>query len=138
VRISAPKESAADYFSRYKQYDFLIQGVVDGKMLFTDFSAGFPGSLHDARALRNIVIFQGAENQEIVTDPVIQIGCNRIGPYLVGDSAYPLSSWLSKPFPEATRNPRAARQWNRIFFQSSGSLCCFAQLLHQSWGRLAR
>ena len=83
IRISAPKESAADYFSRYQQYDFLIQGVVDGKMLFTDFSAGFPGSLHDARALRNSVIFQRAENQEILTDPIIQIERSRIGPYLL-------------------------------------------------------
>ena len=68
VWISAPKGSAADYFSHYQQYDFPFQGVVDGKMLFTDFLAGFPGSLHDARALRNSVIFQRAENQEILTD----------------------------------------------------------------------
>jgi len=80
-----------------KKYDFLIQGVVDGKMLFTDFLAGFPGSLHDARALRNSVIFQRAENQEILADPKIQIGCDRIGPYLVRDSAYPLGPWLLKP-----------------------------------------
>ena len=53
IRISAPKESAVDYFSRYQQHDFIIQAVVDGSTLFTDFSAGFPGSMHDARVLRN-------------------------------------------------------------------------------------
>ena len=106
LRISAPEESAADYFSRYQQHDFLIQGVVDGKILFTGFSVGFLGSLHDARALRNSTIFQRAENQEILTDHVIRIGRNQIGPYLVRDSAYPLSPWLLKPFPEAIRNPR--------------------------------
>ena len=42
------------------------------KMLFTDFSAGFPGSFHDALAQRNSVIFQHAENQEILTDPIGQ------------------------------------------------------------------
>ena len=34
VRISAPKESAADYFSRYQQCGFPIQGIVDGKNAF--------------------------------------------------------------------------------------------------------
>ena len=30
VRIKAPKDSAADYFSLYQQHDFIIQAVVDG------------------------------------------------------------------------------------------------------------
>ena len=29
---------------------------------------------------------------------------HEIGPYLVGDSAYPVSPWLMKPFPEGTRD----------------------------------
>ena len=38
VRIKAPSESAADYFSRYQQHDFIIQAVVNGKKVFTDFA----------------------------------------------------------------------------------------------------
>ncbi|PFX32619.1 putative nuclease HARBI1 [Stylophora pistillata] len=45
------------------------------------------------------------ENDQILTGPVVRIGANEIKPYLVGDSAYPLASWLQKPFPEATRDP---------------------------------
>ena len=37
--------------------------------------------------------------------PVKQVGRNKIGPYLIGDSAYPIAPWLLKPFPEGTRNP---------------------------------
>ena len=36
----------------------------------------------------------------------MRIGANEIKPYLVGDSAYPLASWLQKPFPEATGDPQ--------------------------------
>ena len=61
-----------------------------------DFSAGFPGSFHDALALRNSVIFQHAEKQEILTDPIIQIGRNRIGPYLVGDKE--ITSWKMRAY----------------------------------------
>ena len=53
IRINAPRESAVDYFSRYQQYDFDIQAAADGNLLFLDFSAGFPGSMHDARMLSN-------------------------------------------------------------------------------------
>ena len=67
--------------------------------------SGFPGSMHDARVLRNSTIFDFAENNQILTGPVVRIGANKIKPYLVGDSAYPLASWLQKPLPEATRDP---------------------------------
>ena len=41
VRIKAPSDSAADYFSRYQQHDFIIQAVVNGKKVFTDLLADF-------------------------------------------------------------------------------------------------
>ena len=101
-------------------------------MLFTGFSAKFPGSLHDARALRNSVIFQRTENQEILTDPVIQIGRNRIGPYLVEDSAYPLGPWLLKPFPEATRNPREIA-FNKELSSARVKVECAFGILKSRW-----
>ena len=105
VRIKAPKDSAADYFSRYQQHDFIIQAVVNGHKIFTDFACGFPGSMHDARVLRGSGIFTRAEQGEIFTAPVVHLAGREITPYLVGDSAYPLNPWLMKPYPEGTRDP---------------------------------
>ena len=101
IRIAAPPDSAVDYFSRYQQHDFIVQAIVDGRKCFLDFASGFPGSMHDARVLRNSTIFDLAEHDQILMGPFVQIGGNDIKPYLVGDSAYPLASWLQKPFPEA-------------------------------------
>lgn len=101
IRIKAPKESAVDYFSRYQQHDVVVQGIVNRKMLFLDVAGGFPGSMHDARVLRNTTINTKAENGDILANgPMHNIGTHTIQPYLVGDSAYPLSPWLQKPFPE--------------------------------------
>ena len=56
--------------------------------------------------LQNSNIFTWAENREILTGPPVSIGGNDIQPYLVGGSAYPLSNWLIKPFPERTNDPQ--------------------------------
>ena len=82
-----------------------MQAVVNGKMIFMDIAAGFPGSMHDARVLRNSMIYEKAEHGDILAaGPIHMVDGNEIQPYLVGDSAYPLSPWLQKPFPEGTRD----------------------------------
>ena len=43
IKIRAPRESAVDYFSRYQEHDVVVQAVVNGKKLFIDVAAGFPG-----------------------------------------------------------------------------------------------
>jgi len=105
IKIKSPIASSKDYFSRYQQYDFIIQAVADGKKIFLDFSAGYPGTLHDARVMRNSLLYRRVENNEILQNPMARVGNHTIAPYLVGDSAYPLSRWLQKPFPDATRDP---------------------------------
>ena len=102
----APNDSARDYFSRYQQHDFIIRAIPDGKKIFMDFACGYPGSMHDARVLRGSTIFQRAEHRNILTQPTVYVTCHGIGPCLLGDSAYPLSPWLMKPYPEGTRDPR--------------------------------
>ena len=94
VRIKAPIDSAPDYFSRYQQHDVIIQAIVNGKKVCIDFACGFPGSMHDARVLRRSTIFERAEQGDILTLPTVNVNGHEIGPYLLGDSAYPLSPWL--------------------------------------------
>ena len=98
IKIVAPRDSAVDYFSRNQQHDFIIQAIADSKGLFLDFAAGYPGSIHDARVYRNSSLYLRASNGDIFKEPVERIGITDIQPYLVGDSAYPISPWLMKPY----------------------------------------
>ena len=80
-------------------------------MIFQDLEAGYLGTMHDAQVLQNNNIFTRAENCEIPTGPPISVGGNDILPYLVGDSGYPLSNWLMKPFPREPMIPK--REFNK-------------------------
>ena len=105
IRIAAPPYTVVDYFTYYQQHNFIVQAIVDGKKHFLEFASGSPGSMRDARVLRNSTIFDLAEHNQILMGPSVQIGGNDIKLNLIGDSAYPLASWLQKPFPEAMRDP---------------------------------
>lgn len=133
IKIRAPRESAVDYFSRYQQYDVVVQAVVNGRKLFIDVAAGFPGSLHNARVLRNSSIYQKAENGDILaTGPMYLIGADEIQPYLVGDSAHPLSPWLQKPYPEGTRDPGEIR-FNKQLSSARVVVECVFGILKSRW-----
>ena len=132
IQIKAPTESAVDYFSRYHQYDFIVEGVVDGRKFFLDFAAGFPGSLHDARVLRSSTLYRRAEANEVLRNAKAQIGPHEIRPYLVGDSTYPLGPWLQKPFPEATRD-RDEIAFNKELTAARVSIECAFGILKSRW-----
>ena len=137
IRINAPRESAVDYFNRYQQHDFGIQAVADGNILFLDFSAGYPGSMHDARILQNSLaeqrtLYQRAEQGDILNGPVVDVDGHEIGPYLLGDSAYPISPWLQKPFPEAARDLSEIR-FNRELSSARVKIECAFGCLKSRW-----
>ena len=132
VKIAAPKNSAVDYFSRFQQHDFSIQAVADGTLKFLDVSAGYPGSIHDSRMLRNSTLYYRAEAGHILTMPVVNVNGHDIGPYLVGDSAYPISPWLQKPFPEATRDRREIK-FNKELSSARVKIECAFGCLKSRW-----
>ena len=126
-----------DYFSRYHQYDFIVQGVVYGRKLFLDLAAGFPGSPHDAQVLRGSTLYRRAEANEVLRNPKAQIGQHGIRPYLVGDSSYSLGPWLQKPFPEATRE-RDEIAFNKELTTVRVSMECAFGILKSRWRILGK
>lgn len=62
-------------------------------MKFTDLYCGWPGSVHDARVLRNSSLGQRSAGnmRELFQN----------GTHLLGDGAYPLAPWLLVPFKES-------------------------------------
>ena len=99
IPINMPKEdNSDDYINSKSTYSIILQAVVDANCCFTNIHATCPGGLSDVECLKTSPLYNGAENREILIEPVNIIESTSVRPLLLGDSAYPLSSWLMQPF----------------------------------------
>ena len=113
IAIIAPEECRADYVNRKGFHSIIMKAVVDCNYRFRDVVIGWPGSVHDARVLSNSSIYKkGKENKLFPGIQTKQIRDQDISPFLIGDPAYPLLSWLMKPYPENSSTPRIERVFN--------------------------
>lgn len=85
IEIKAPSENQQSYINRKKYHSLQLQAVCNSEMLFTDCFAGYPGSCHDSRVLRNSPL--GANGLQL---------CN--GNHIIADGGYPLRRWILTPY----------------------------------------
>ena len=83
----------------------VVQAVADGEKRFLDVAAGFPRSMHDSRVLRNSSLYRRIANNELLLGPTVRVDGRDITSVLLGDSAYPFSTWLLKPYHEGKNDP---------------------------------
>jgi len=89
---TAPLQQPEIYWNRKKKYSIQCQGIVDYRGIFIDYEIGWLGSVHDAKVYRNSFFYQNVSTLIKGWD------------YLLGDSAYPLSNFLIKPFINTQNN----------------------------------
>lgn len=85
IQIRPPKEHPQTYVNRKGYHSIVLQCVCREDMRFTHCFAGWPGSCHDSRVLKNTDLFQNAQHL-----------CQ--GGHLIGDGGFPLKEWLMTPF----------------------------------------
>ena len=99
VKAVALEDRTVDFLDRSQCYDMECQEVFDGSIKFLSVSAGFPGSLHDTRILRNTWLNQLANNRDILQTPLFHLSATAsVKSFVVGDAAYPMHEWLIKPY----------------------------------------
>ena len=109
IPIKAPGLNQDPYINRKNFHSVVLQVTCDHRMMFTDCFAGFPGSTHDARVLRNSDLFDRISDSTNLMFPE--------GSYLLGDSAYPLAPWLLTPYRD--NGHLTSKQRNYNFLHSS-------------------
>ena len=99
IPIASPAMNRTDYYNRKRWYSMILQRVVDHTYRF---NVGWPGSVHDARVFSQSSIYKKITQHTLLPDRTITINGVSIPLYLIGDSAYPLQTWLMKPFTPGT------------------------------------
>ncbi|KAL9950713.1 hypothetical protein ACROYT_G043259 [Oculina patagonica] len=105
IPIKAPTSCPENYINRKGFHSVVLQAVSDHEMMFTDCYVGWPGSVHDARVLNNSDLFNSVA-EKFEDDS-----------FLLGDSAYPLKTWLMTPCKDYGNLTAQKKHYN--FLQSS-------------------
>ena len=90
----------------------LKQGLVNENYQILDVCIELPGSVIDARVFVHYSLYKEIENNHILPNQTITISGSHIPLYMIGDSAYPLESWLMKRFPHNTELIAQQRNYN--------------------------
>ena len=112
IAIKAPREDQDAYINRKRFHFIVLQAVCNHRLAFTDCYAGWPGATHDARVLRRSDLFG-----RVTADKEAMFPQNS---YLLGDSAYPLTSWLMSSFRDNGHLTPQQRNYN--FLHSSSRM----------------
>lgn len=114
IPIIRPEECASDYYNRKGYYSIILQGLVDFRGHFMDVCIGWPGKVHDARVFANSALYKKAIDGKLFPSWSRKLGTNSIDVPLVvlGDPAYPLLTWLMKPYIENASTTAKEKRFN--------------------------
>ena len=104
IRIKCPPNSGSQYFN-YKQYhSIVLQAVVDANLKFVTVDVGAYGKQSDGGVFRYSALYQSLETRSLkLPEDTVLPNSEITLPYVfVGDEAYPLTTYLMKPYSRRT------------------------------------
>ncbi|KAK5646228.1 hypothetical protein RI129_004692 [Pyrocoelia pectoralis] len=118
IPIKQPEGNSHDYYNRNGYNSIVLQGVCDAKARFIHIDVGRPGRMHDARVFRLSSL--SAELAQNLLPPHL---------HLIGDSAYPLSMNLMKPYTDNGHLTAVQSNFNT-------KLCSIRSIIERTFGFL--
>ncbi|XP_061444600.1 uncharacterized protein LOC133366007 [Rhineura floridana] len=99
IPIIAPMGQAADYINHKGFFSIHLQGATDHTGRFIDVEIGWSGKTHDAFVFMNSALCKAMDAGVFVPgNPTITLNGVQIPPLVLADAAYPMRTWLMKPY----------------------------------------
>ncbi|XP_047143531.1 uncharacterized protein LOC105848991 isoform X2 [Hydra vulgaris] len=128
IPISAPKDQATSYYNYNGWYSIVLFAVVDSRYRFIYTSVGLPGRNNDSYILQNSSL-KGILESNLFDKCCKELGDSLVPLCLIGDSAFPLTRHLLKPYPENLELSEIQKNFNKI-------LCGARRVVENAFGRV--
>ena len=129
--ISCPpgREQAKKEYHNFKNFfSIVLMALVDAKYRFIWASAGFPGNSHDSVILQATDLWQRITNGEVIPPISKEIGQSNVPPLILGDSAFPFTMHLMKPYSRGIVNEKQRYYNYRLSRSRMVTECAYGQL----------
>jgi len=104
IRIKCPPNSGSQYFNYKHYHSIALQTVVDANLKFVTADVGAYGKQSDGGFFRYSALYQSLETRSLKLPEDMVLPSSEVTlPYIfVGDEAYPLTTYLMKPYSKRT------------------------------------
>ena len=135
--IQRPSENAQDFYNYKQFYSLSAQAVCDYRGIFMDVDCRWPGSVHHAKVLFNSKINKSLMNKTLpVKSKTLIPGLDPVPNYIIGDPAYPLTSYCMKEYETCTNNEQVI--FNNLLRSGRNQIECAFGRLKARWSILTR
>ncbi|CAF1470821.1 unnamed protein product [Rotaria magnacalcarata] len=111
ISIEPPTGAETDYFNYKKFHSVIVLAVVDASLKFTYINIGAPGRCNDSYVYSQSRVLDVMKNP-IYAQNYLTIQNTNIQAHLIGDSAFPLSKNLMKPYTQRPNMPQDQTLFN--------------------------
>ena len=104
IPIKCPAGGAVamkQYYNFKNFYSVVLLALVDANYRFIWASCGAPGNTHDSTYFQSTNIWEKICNGTLLPNDIRTVGGDNISPINLGDGAFPMRSWLMKPYGDA-------------------------------------
>nr|XP_022904009.1 protein ALP1-like [Onthophagus taurus]XP_022908872.1 protein ALP1-like [Onthophagus taurus] len=138
-QIKCPPGSGSRYFNYLKYFSVVLQAVADADKKFITIEVGARGKQSDGGIFSSSQLFNLLENKVFNMPPDRELfGTNIKVPHvLIGDEAYPLKTYLMRPYPSRNLDPVKENFNNRLSIARKCIECAFG-ILRAKWRILGK
>ncbi|CAF3340251.1 unnamed protein product [Rotaria sp. Silwood2] len=111
ISIEPPTGEETDYYNYKKFHSVIVLAVVDASLKFSYINVGAPGRCNDAFVYSRSTLFEVLQNS-VYSKHYLTVNNVKIQSHLIGDSAFPLSKNLIKPYTERPNMPQHQSLFN--------------------------